>query len=337
MITISFSNVHSLLRYGHPFNPNCLSSISLLKVLTSNLLYPFLSLTPLLKIFFTKFYSPCGIYRKLGTIIILTGEDGQQYRYTMQQGHTCIPTAQLSPSSKTMQTRLQTLCKLTLQEPQLILPGIWHNHSSRWLSHINQRHYGHRSYTRYDGSHGTWNQDSSSSGSSTTPTTTLQVFCDASITPDQPQQHARTTGLGVFLLNLQVEPTQALHITAKLLDCTSVLMAEAASLTLAAVVAEKLNMTGVQFLSDSEQFLHLSSYCLNKAQPSDPPDWRVKPFTQLFYNIATTRDSQVYKPTTTECYCPQSCSGGFTELSNSSGYKFIMLQREPCTVFSYRP
>jgi hypothetical protein len=91
-------------------------------------------------------------------------------------------------------------------------------------------------------------------------------------------------GLGVFILNLQEQPTQAMYIKAKLHACTSVIMAEATTLTLASVIIDKLNITGVNFLSDSEQLVHF----LNKEDLSNPPDWRIKPFTQLFSNHATT-------------------------------------------------
>jgi ribonuclease HI len=103
-------------------------------------------------------------------------------------------------------------------------------------------------------------------------------YVDASTTPDQPNQQPSLAGLGVFILNLQEQPTQAMYIKAKLHACTSVIMAEAAALALASVIIDKLNITGVNFLSDSEQLVHF----LNKEDLSNPPDWRIKPFTQLF-------------------------------------------------------
>jgi hypothetical protein len=85
--------------------------------------------------------------------------------------------------------------------------------------------------------------------------------------------------------------TQALYIKAKLRACTSVIMAEAAALALASVILHKLNMTGINFLSDSEQLV----YFLNREDLSNPPDWKIKPFTQLFSNHATTRSAKIYK------------------------------------------
>ena len=47
----------------------------------------------------------------------------------------------------------------------------------------------------------------------------------------------RPAGLGVFILNLQVQPARAIYIVkAKLAACTSVLMAEAVSLAFASTV-----------------------------------------------------------------------------------------------------
>jgi hypothetical protein len=52
-------------------------------------------------------------------------------------------------------------------------------------------------------------------------------------------------------------------------------MAEAAALALASVMAHKLNITGINYLFDSEQLVHF----LNKEDLSNPPDWRIKHFT----------------------------------------------------------
>lgn len=115
---------------------------------------------------------------------------------------------------------------------------------------------------------------------------------DASTTPDQPDQRPRRAGIGVFILILQEQSTpQAIYIKAKLHGCTSVLMAEAAALALASVVTNKFNLTGVTFLSDNEQLVHF----LNKEDLSNPPDWRIKPFTQLFSNYSDSRSSKVSK------------------------------------------
>jgi hypothetical protein len=68
-------------------------------------------------------------------------------------------------------------------------------------------------------------------------------------------------------------------------------MAEAASLALASMITYTLNITGVSFLSDSAQLVQF----LNKQDQSDPPDWRIKPLTQLYTNNATATASRTYK------------------------------------------
>jgi hypothetical protein len=66
-----------------------------------------------------------------------------------------------------------------------------------------------------------------------------------------------------------------MYIKAKLHAYTLVLMAKAAALALASAITHKLNITGTNFLSDSEQLVHF----LNKDDLSNPPDWWIKPFT----------------------------------------------------------
>jgi hypothetical protein len=68
-------------------------------------------------------------------------------------------------------------------------------------------------------------------------------------------------------------------------------MAEAAGLALASVITANLNLTEVNFLSDNEQLVRF----LNQQDLSNPPDWRIKPFTQLFANNTTARASKIYK------------------------------------------
>jgi len=105
-----------------------------------------------------------------------------------------------------------------------------------------------------------------------------RYYVDASVMLDQPVPNPRLAGLGVFILNTQAHPVQSIYIKARFRDSTSVLMAEAASLALAAQVIQRLNITNCNFLSDCEQLVHF----LNMADHSDPPDWRIKPFTAAF-------------------------------------------------------
>ena len=118
-----------------------------------------------------------------------------------------------------------------------------------------------------------------------------RCYVDASTALDQPHLQPRFAGLGVFILNLQEQPAQAIYIKAKHVACTSVLMAEAASLALASAIIDRLNLTRVSYLSDCEQLVHF----LDSDDLSNPPDWRIKYFTQTFSNHSTSSSSRVYK------------------------------------------
>jgi ribonuclease HI len=76
-----------------------------------------------------------------------------------------------------------------------------------------------------------------------------------------------------------------------LADCSSVLMAEAAAIALAIDVAQCMNLTNISFLSDCQQLVHF----LNAADHSNPPDWRIKHFTQLFSNHSRSREFKIFK------------------------------------------
>jgi hypothetical protein len=80
---------------------------------------------------------------------------------------------------------------------------------------------------------------------------------DTSTDPDQTNLTLRLAGLGIFILNFQDQRTQAIYIKAKLQSCSLVIMAEAACLALASAIWSSLNLTGVNFLSDCKQLIHL--------------------------------------------------------------------------------
>jgi hypothetical protein len=114
-----------------------------------------------------------------------------------------------------------------------------------------------------------------------TDLTTLQgsTCCvDASTSPDKLPSPADEAGIGIFLVNTQVLPTQMVYIAARLNASTSVLMAEAAALALASTVTDRMNLQGINFLSDCAQLVQF----LNMQDHTNPPDWRSKHFTQIF-------------------------------------------------------
>lgn len=68
-------------------------------------------------------------------------------------------------------------------------------------------------------------------------------------------------------------------------------MAEAAALAVASVVCSVLQFAGVNYLSDCEQLVRF----LHQEDLSNPPEWRIKYFTQVFANNTHNSNSCVYK------------------------------------------
>ncbi|OQU90593.1 hypothetical protein SORBI_3001G004550 [Sorghum bicolor] len=52
-----------------------------------------------------------------------------------------------------------------------------------------------------------------------------------------------------------------------------------------------MNISDCHFLSDCQQLV----YFLNREDITNPPDWRIKPFTQIFANCVTNRQSYLHK------------------------------------------
>jgi hypothetical protein len=64
-----------------------------------------------------------------------------------------------------------------------------------------------------------------------------------------------------------------------------------AALALAASINDCLNFDNTTFLSDSQLLVHF----LNAPDQNHPPDWRAKPYTQMFMNAAQVRQGKVFK------------------------------------------
>jgi ribonuclease HI len=77
-------------------------------------------------------------------------------------------------------------------------------------------------------------------------------------------------------------------------DSTSVLMAESAALALAFSLCRKMNLEHTQFYTDSQ----ILTNCINGPDPSNPPDWRIKPFTQIIQSFSNTHFSVAKIPKT---------------------------------------
>ena len=78
----------------------------------------------------------------------------------------------------------------------------------------------------------------------------VRCYTDASITPDLPSfpPRARAAGIGLFIINTQVNPAQTIYIKAKMTRATSMLMAEVAAISLAAIVTDRLHLQQINSL-----------------------------------------------------------------------------------------
>jgi ribonuclease HI len=118
-----------------------------------------------------------------------------------------------------------------------------------------------------------------------------RCYTDASTQPDLVTPIPREAGIGIFIVNTQVHPPQSIFIKAAMKDSSSVFMAEAAALALAVTVVQELHLQHINFLSDNQQLVHF----LNGSDHSNPPDWRIKPFTQIISSTMTGRRVSIRK------------------------------------------
>jgi len=149
-----------------------------------------------------------------------------------------------------------------------------------------------------------------------------RCYVDASSKPDHLNTPLTTAGIGVFILNLQAQPTQTIYIKARLMPCTYVLMAEATSLALASALIQAMNINTGNYLSDCEQLVNF----LNTNDLSNPPDWRIKPFTQAFSNYISNRSTPIFKisrrlNTTADALARQSFSSPALTLDTHCSYE----------------
>jgi hypothetical protein len=116
-------------------------------------------------------------------------------------------------------------------------------------------------------------------------------YVDASTSPDLHHPSPRRAGLGIFIVNLQVQPANTFYVRASLGETHTVLSAEAAAMALAADLLHKMNFQHVTFLSDCVQLVAF----LKSQDHSNPPDWRMKIHTQMFDTATLNHMPQVIK------------------------------------------
>ena len=104
-------------------------------------------------------------------------------------------------------------------------------------------------------------------------------------------QVSRPAGIGIFIVNNNQQPPSTIYIRASMPSTTSVLMAEAAGLALAATMATTLHIRDPTFLSDNQQLVNF----INANDHSSPPLWSIKNYTQTFFNHFSAESCKVFK------------------------------------------
>jgi ribonuclease HI len=100
---------------------------------------------------------------------------------------------------------------------------------------------------------------------------------DAATAPDSNNCSPKFAGLGIFIVNSNINPPFSVFIKAFMQDSNSVLMAESAALALAYSLCRNMNLEHLNLYTDSQLLVD----CMNGPDPSNPPDRRIKPFTQI--------------------------------------------------------
>jgi hypothetical protein len=97
--------------------------------------------------------------------------------------------------------------------------------------------------------------------------------------------------IDIFIINTQMSLPLTIFIKATMQDSTSVLMVETVALALAIVLLKKLELQDATLLSDNQQLVHF----LNGADLSNPPVWRIKPYTQIISSLLADTSSSICK------------------------------------------
>jgi hypothetical protein len=115
--------------------------------------------------------------------------------------------------------------------------------------------------------------------SPTPPPSTFEgyrCYIDAATALDSNNSPPKAAGLGVFIINTNVNPLLSMFIKAYMQDSTSVLMVESTALALAISFCRRMNLEHLSFFRDSQLLVN----CISGLHPNDPPDCRIKPYTQ---------------------------------------------------------
>ena len=114
-------------------------------------------------------------------------------------------------------------------------------------------------------------------------------FTDAAIKAVARPEAPETAGVGIlFKDNSQ---NTLITISAQIRNCSSVLMAETAGLSIASSIAAALQLNQVKFFTDNQTLADL----LQRANLDGSPDWRIRPLAQNFFNNRDRVSATVHK------------------------------------------
>jgi hypothetical protein len=119
----------------------------------------------------------------------------------------------------------------------------------------------------------------------------FRCYSYASISPDQPGVGARQAGISIFIVNTDMSPPFSFFIKASMQQASSVLMAESAGLALAASVLNRMHISDAHFLVDNQLLVNY----INGSDHYNPPNWRIKPFTQVVDTLLAGTTTTVLK------------------------------------------
>jgi len=116
-----------------------------------------------------------------------------------------------------------------------------------------------------------------------------RCYTDAATLPDNNTFVTKQADLGVFIINTEENPPTSIFIKAFMQESSSVLMAESAALALATNLLNQIQCRRSIILYDNQQLVHF----LNEPNHSNPPDWRIKSYTQSAANLLSNNSLQV--------------------------------------------
>lgn len=119
----------------------------------------------------------------------------------------------------------------------------------------------------------------------------IACYIDASTSPDLGLSNPRMAGLVIYIVDMQIQPTNSIYIMATTQEIYSVVAAEAAALALATVILHRLNYKDVFFYTNCANLLEL----LHSPLQDNLPDWRMYNNLKIIQDCTQDRRPHFYK------------------------------------------